>query len=667
MSTEPDEKQSQPHSWFRIWAEVAGAWAISLAYPLYSNIASGPEALTSYGLRRLDVLILIIVVSLLGPLVIMLAELVLRRLFGEPARRAVHGVVIGALLALVVWQWLVGEGAGTIIRNLLPIVVAGLIAWLYVKTELVRNFALMLSFATVVVIGAFAIDYPIRDELLPHEAKASTPEIDSETPVVLVIFDELPLAALEKPDGTIDPRFATFSMLSRKANRYPGTVSVADQTTFALPSILTGEDPNPTGGNQPPAPGASNYPNSICRIAADGGYKVHAYEPITDLCESRWDLGTKVTATIRRAVGADSAIAPEPLAPGRLDQKVAKAVNAPFDLPWTEIDTGRREAFRDFVDGLPSDPRSLSVLHIALPHVMWRYSPNGTTYSDFHPAADTLLTNPTTDGEIKRNAQQMMLQLEFTDRELGKLIRKMKEEGTWDESLFIVTADHGAAFERNGSRRILDSKNQGWIMPVPLFIKYPGQQSGQVVRGTADGRDIAPTILNALGLEPLEDMSGTDLTGRNSLPVKEKNDVVDTIGGRIEVELAPVERERRRASRFFDRVLGQSFYAPGGHADLLGKPPRGLSELGYEATDASLYEDVDTASDEIPAYFQARLDLPEGSPYPGPLAISLNGKVAATTDPWRFGESWYTGVVLPTAGFRDGANEIRVYEIKPGD
>ncbi|MCB0858937.1 MAG: sulfatase-like hydrolase/transferase [Solirubrobacterales bacterium] len=667
MSNDQAPETRQPHSWLRIWAEIAGAWAISIAYPLYSNIAAGPEALTSYGMRRFDVLALILVVSLLGPLVIMLAELVIRRLFGEPARRIVQGVVVGVLLALVVWQWLVGQGSGTIVRNVLPIVMAGLIAWLYVKTELVRNFALMLSFATVVVIGAFAIDYPIRDELLPHEAKASTPGIDAETPVVLVIFDELPLAALEKPDGTIDPRFKTFSMLSRTSSWYPGAVSVADQTTFALPSILTGEDPDPTGGNEPPAPGASNYPNSICRIAEDGGYTVHSYEPITDLCVPHWNLGTQITASIRRAVGADSPAPPDPLAPGALDQKIARALNSPFDLPWTEIDTGRREAFRDFVGGLPDDPRSLGVLHIALPHVMWRYNADGTSYEDFRPAADTLLINPSTNGEIKRNAQQMMLQLKFTDRELGKLIRKMKVEGTWDESLFIVTADHGAAFERNGSRRILDSKNQGWIMPVPLFVKFPGQQRGQVVRGTVDGRDIAPTVLNALGLEPLEDMNGTDLTGRDSLPVKKANDVVDTIGGRIEVELAPVERERRRASRFFDRVLGQSFYAPGGHADLLGKPPRGLSDVGYEATDASLYEDVDTTADEIPAYFQGRLDLPEGSPYPGPMAISLNGKVAATTDPWRFGDSWYTGVVLPTAGFRDGANEIRVYEIKPGD
>ena len=160
MSNEQAPENQQPHSWIRIWAEIAGAWAISLAYPLYSNIAAGPEALTSYGMRRFDVLALIVVVSLLGPLVIMLAELVIRRLFGEPARRIVQGIVIGALLALVVWQWLVGEGAGTIVRNLLPIMIAGLIAWLYVKTELVRNFALMLSFATVVVIGAFAIDYP---------------------------------------------------------------------------------------------------------------------------------------------------------------------------------------------------------------------------------------------------------------------------------------------------------------------------------------------------------------------------------------------------------------------------------------------------------------------------------------------------------------------------
>ena len=664
MNPDQATDSPEPHRWYRIWGEIAGAWAISLAYPVYTKIASGPEALTALGLRRLDVLVLIFVVSLLGPLLITLAELGIRKLFGERVRRIVQGLVVGALLSLVIWQWLLDHGSPGFLRNLLPLAFALLVAWLYVRTELIRNFALMLSFATVVVIGAFAIDYPIKDELLPHKAAASTAKVDADTPVVMVIFDELPLAALEKPDGKIDPRFRNFAMLARKANWYSDAVSVADQTTFALPSILTGQDPNPTGGNHPPSPSLANYPNSICQIAENGGYEVHAYEPVTDLCHRSWDMGTRITGTIRRAISADNPIYQDEIAPSELDRRAARAAGSFFRKPYSEIDEGRREAFNEFIDGLPSDSRSLSVLHITLPHVMWIYSPDGSQYEDFRPAADTLLTNPSTEGEVERNAQQMMLQLQFTDRELGKLIRKMKADGTWDESLFIVTADHGAAFHKDGSRRILDSTNEGWIMPVPLFIKYPGQTKGKVVRGKANGLDIAPTVMSTLGLDPLPDMHGRDLTGVSKLPRTKSIEMVGTIGGRTSIGLARVRKEQKQASSFMNRLLGRSFFAPGGYANLLGRRPSGMTEVAYTATDPTLYENVDRSSGFIPAYFQAGLSVP-GNRYPGTMAIALNGRIVATGRPWKYDGQWYSGVVLPAEKFRDGSNEIRVYRVNP--
>lgn len=665
MSSAPAAEDLKPHSWLRIWAEVAGVWAIAIAWPVYTNVASGPEALTSYGVRRPDLLLLVVVVSLLGPLLITLAELPVRRVFGEPVRRWVHGTVVGALLALVLWTWLEDRGSGTVVRTLLPLAMTAGVAWLYTRTELVRNFAQILSFAAVVVVILFFLEYPIKDEILPHEGKTETGRIDSETPVVMVVFDELPLAALQKPDGRIDRRFPTFSALARDTTWYPGAVSVADQTTFAMPSIVTGEDPAPTGGAEPPASSRANHPDSVCRIAEDGGYEVHSYEPITDLCDRTWDLGTRITATIRRAVGADEPLTPVKIAPGELDKKVARWLNEPFELPYTEIGEGRREAFDRFIDELPSDPRSLSLLHSILPHIYWMYLPDGRTYPNLRAYGEEQLISPPSQAEVNRDAQQMMLQLQFTDRELGKLVRKMKENGTWEESLFIVTADHGAALTPNGSRRMIDFRNEGWIMPVPLFIKYPGQERGRVVPGTVDGRDLAPTVMSALGLEALPEMAGRDLTGLRRLSQRNRTDVVTALGGKIELDVAKAERKKVRATRYIDRVLGESFYAAGGHADLLGRPPRGLSEVPYQASDPSLYENVDLSSDQVPAYFQAALE-PVASGNPGPLAFALNGRIVATARPWEYDGTWYTGVMLPPDGFRDGSNEIRVYRARTG-
>lgn len=659
MSKAPDSEKA--HSWFRCWAEVSGAWAISLAYPLYVNIASGPEALTSYGVRRPDLLALVIAVSLLGPLLITGGEIVIRRLFGERVRLRVHAVVIGALLGLVLWQWLLDQAAPGIVRTLLPLLLAAGLAWLYVRTELVRNFAQILSLATVVVIAFFLLDYPVRDEVLPHEARAETATIEPDVPVVVVVFDELPLAALQQPGGTIDPRFPAFARLALDATWYPDAVSLADQTLYALPSILTGRTLEPAG-QEPPAPGEANYPNSVCRIAADGGYEIHAYEPITDLCDRTWDFGTRITATIRRALGADDPASPVDLVPTDLDRKLARGLNNLFEQPYTEIGEGRREAFDRFIDGLPSGPRSLSLLHSTLPHVYWMYLPDGRTYPDFRPPGETQLVSPEAQAEVDRDAQQMMLQLQFTDRELGRLIRRMKENGTWDDALFVVTADHGAAFHPGGSRRMVNMFNNGWILPVPMFIKFPGQQRGRVVPGTVDGRDIATTVMSAFGLDPLPETEGTDLTGKRKLERKETADVLATIGGIEEANLDDVRRHRRAASKYMHDLFSGSFYALGGHPELIGRAPDGLTEIDAVPADPSLYEDVDTGSDELPAYFQAELDFP-GDRDPGPLAIALNGRIVATAKSWPALGRWYTGVVLPAGGFRDGDNEIRVYRV----
>lgn len=607
---------------------------------------------------------LIFLVSLLGPLVVMLFELLIRRLFGERPRIAVHGVVIGALLSLIIWNWLLDQDSPGVLRNLLPLVLTAAIAWLYVKTELIRNFAQILSLAAVVVIVVFAIDYPIKDEVLPHESKTDTPKIESETPVVIVVFDELPLASLARPDGSIDPRFPTFAMLARDSTWYPGAVSLADQTLHAMPSILSGTDPDGSSGVTPTPPGVARYPDSICRIAEDGGYTVHAYEPITDLCERSWGLGTRVTATIRRALGVDQPGSETDLLPTQLDQRAARALNSPFEVPYTEIGEGRREAFDEFIAGLPAERRSLSLMHSTLPHVYWMYLPDGRTYPSFRPPGSSQLISPPTQPEVNRDAQQMMIQLEFTDRKLGKLVRKMKENGTWEESLFIVTADHGAAFQKGGSRRMVNVFNSGWIVPVPLFVKFPGQKRGRIVNGTVDGRDIATTVMGEFGLDPLDGMKGRDLAGKSRLPRRKTIEVNSVLEGPSDMEVAPIQRNERIARRYMHELLGESFYATGGQADLLGRRPTGLTEVPATPRDPSLYEDVDTASDELPAYYEAQLS-PPGKELPGALAIALNGRIVATSRAWPVWGVPFTGAILPPDRFRDGNNEIKVYEIDP--
>ena len=61
----------------------------------------------------------------------------------------------------------------------------------------------------------------------------------------------------------------------------------------------------------------------------------------------------------------------------------------------------------------------------------------------------------------------------------ARMFTRMRENGTFDQALIVVTADHGLAFEVGvKDRRTVTRGNIDEIAPVPLFVKAPGQRRG---------------------------------------------------------------------------------------------------------------------------------------------------------------------------------------------
>ncbi|MHB2166425.1 alkaline phosphatase family protein [Alsobacter sp. R-9] len=98
------------------------------------------------------------------------------------------------------------------------------------------------------------------------------------------------------------------------------------------------------------------------------------------------------------------------------------------------------------------------------------------------------------------------------DANLGRLVEHLKQTGEWDQTLVIVTADHG---EMLGDHWCWGKG--GWFDPanhVPLVIRMPGADPaarGRVVDAFTESVDLAPTILEWIGLEPPADMNGRSL------------------------------------------------------------------------------------------------------------------------------------------------------------
>ncbi|UTW10705.1 sulfatase-like hydrolase/transferase [Marinobacterium rhizophilum] len=105
-----------------------------------------------------------------------------------------------------------------------------------------------------------------------------------------------------------------------------------------------------------------------------------------------------------------------------------------------------------------------------------------------------------------------LLQVELVDYAIGKLFAYLREAGLWDDSLILFTADHG---EMNGRLGLADKGSYFHpdIFRVPMLVKPAGNRgvAAKDIATPVSLVDLAPTILQAAGLEPAVQMEGASL------------------------------------------------------------------------------------------------------------------------------------------------------------
>jgi arylsulfatase A-like enzyme len=102
-------------------------------------------------------------------------------------------------------------------------------------------------------------------------------------------------------------------------------------------------------------------------------------------------------------------------------------------------------------------------------------------------------------------------EIAYTDSYLGKLFDELRRLDQWDNTMIVVTSDHGDEFFEHGNKGHRNTL-YGELINVPLIVKFPQSRwGGQRIDSLVGIVDIAPTMLEVAGLPPQAESSGRSL------------------------------------------------------------------------------------------------------------------------------------------------------------
>lgn len=104
---------------------------------------------------------------------------------------------------------------------------------------------------------------------------------------------------------------------------------------------------------------------------------------------------------------------------------------------------------------------------------------------------------------IRRDFLDYALEVEWVDHHLGLVLKKLEQTGELDNTLIVVTSDHGMPFPRVKGQIYEDAFH------IPMAIRWGAQvKPGRVVDDFINFRDFAPTFCEAAGVRPAATMTG---------------------------------------------------------------------------------------------------------------------------------------------------------------
>lgn len=96
----------------------------------------------------------------------------------------------------------------------------------------------------------------------------------------------------------------------------------------------------------------------------------------------------------------------------------------------------------------------------------------------------------------------------WVDKQLSRLVAGLRRSERWDETVLVVTADHGEAFLEHGDRYHSPTSLPEHLIRVPLLVRAPELSGRRTSPGPFSLIHLAPTVLDAIGIVPPKSFQG---------------------------------------------------------------------------------------------------------------------------------------------------------------
>lgn len=319
--------------------------------------------------------------------------------------------------------------------------------------------------------------------------------------------------------GYSRPTTPEMDALAKKGAVFDNAIS---QGSWCLPNyatLFTGQRPENHGLYMNVVQGIPDFETTLAERLRQGGYRTAAFSGGVYMIPD-WGLARGFDTYVNLFSTSNPSRIPAPVEdnlPGAFDWLAQQKSTAPFFLyvavddlhaPYHSDDPAR---FDPGYEGIANDTDTFGVPFARA------YNGELSGYPESLKAkAERFKKDPR---NLAHYVARYDAALAQADERVGRLIRKLKALGLSDDTVLIVTADHGEMLGDKGLLGHTEGLYQGELK-VPLILRDPARPrlAGKRFKQAIERVDLMPTILDMAGL----DYSDLGLQGRSLVPLLDK-------------------------------------------------------------------------------------------------------------------------------------------------